>query len=359
MQVNIKARFILLVSLVLILHSCIKLAPSPYPDYPIGNWVKRSYLSNGLPRSGASSWVIGDTGYLVGGYNSQNDSCLSDLWQYDPVLNTWSQRAFFPGKPRQSGVGFSIGSNGYLSTGYDSAHNLLFQDCWQYNTTNNSWTRMADLPDINGLGTGARYGAVGFAINNYGYLGTGFNGNWLNDFWQFDPVNNQWKAIQNSPVSKRSGALAFVYMNEAYICTGINNGIQSTDFWKYNPTSDTWTRLRDIANTSPNSYDDDYTDIIRDHGIVLIEPAYPGGVWRAYICLGKTNGALYNKTWEYDFINDIWIRKTPFERYPRQGAISWSFINLKRGFTGLGTDGVYIFDGIEEWLPGITLDTND
>ena len=269
MAMNINARFILLISIILILHSCIKSVPD-YPDIPFGNWVKKSYLSNGLPRSGASAWVIGDTGYLVGGYNKQNDSCLSDLWQFDPVLNSWSQKAFFPGKPRQAGVGFAIGSNGYLCTGYDSVHQMLFQDCWQYNSVNNSWIRMADLPDLNGSGTGARYDAVGFAIGNYGYIGTSFNGTWLNDFWQFDPVNNRWKLIQNSPVSKRSGALAFVFMNEVYIGTGINNGIHSTDFWKYNPAGDQWTRLRDINNSSPNTYDDLYSDIKREHGIVLV-----------------------------------------------------------------------------------------
>ena len=248
MKLKLPTKFILGTSLVLILYSCFKTPLICCTDGPGGNWLKRAELT-GLARTGASAWVIGDTGYLVGGYISPGDSCLSDLWQYDPISNALSQKAFFPGIPRRSGVGFSIGSNGYLSTGYDSVKNIILQDCWEYNSINNNWTKMADLPDPNGLGTGARYDAVGFSVGNYGYVGTGFNGNWLNDFWQFDPVNNQWKAIHNSPVSKRSGALAFVFMDQAYICTGINNGIQSTDFWRYNPITDKWTRLRAVSYT--------------------------------------------------------------------------------------------------------------
>ncbi len=360
MKQNLPTKFILGISLVLILYSCFKTPPLCCASGPTGNWLKRAELLSGIPRTGASAWVIGDTGYLVGGYIIPGDSCLSDLWQYDPAANAWSQKAFFPGIPRRSGVGFSIGVNGYLSTGYDSVKNILFQDCWQYNSGNNTWTRMADLPDLNGPGTGARYDAVGFAVGNYGYLGTGYNGTWLNDFWQFDPVNNQWRAIQNSPVSKRSGALAFVFMDQAYICTGINNGIQSTDFWRYNPTTDKWTRLRDIYNTSRDSYDDDYTDIARDHGIALIiQPSYSGNISKAYISLGKSNGEYNKKTWEYDITTDLWIRRTPYERSERQGAISWSFLNLKRGFTGTGSGGKYIFDDLDEWLPENTYNAND
>ena len=88
-------------SIVLITLSCNKqqqnLVSNP------GNWVQKFQIG-GWPRNGASSWVIGDTGYIVAGYNSINDSCLSDLWQFDPNLNRWAQKAYFPGGARQAGV---------------------------------------------------------------------------------------------------------------------------------------------------------------------------------------------------------------------------------------------------------------
>lgn len=340
--------FILSISLILFLESCI--IPAPGPVTPSGNWASRFNI-NGLPRNGAGSWVIGDTGYLVGGYNSIIDSCLNDLWQFDPVKNTWLQKASFPGTARQSGVSFVIGTNAYYATGYNSKTNQKFQDCWQYNSSTNTWTRMADMPDINGVGTGVRYDAVAFTINNYGYVGTGYNGNWLNDLWKFDPVANSWTAITNCPLNKRSGAVAFTTYNDttAYIVTGINNGTELHDFWSYNPTSG-WHQLRNIANTSADTYDDSYTDIIREHAVALVEPV--NGMWRAYITTGQ-NGILYlnSKTWEYDFINDLWTSKESYQRPARQSAVSWSFINLKRGFVGTGKTDVSSVNDYDEWFP--------
>ena len=40
-----------------------------------------------------------------------------DFWEYDPVANTWTQKADFGGAARDSAVGFSIGSKGYIGTG--------------------------------------------------------------------------------------------------------------------------------------------------------------------------------------------------------------------------------------------------
>ena len=348
---------ILSISFILFFTSCIPWGPSPQPATPSGNWVQRFNIS-GLPRNGASSWVIGDTGYIIGGYNSKGDSCLSDLWQFDPVKNTWLQKAFFPGTARQSGVGFVIGTNGYYATGTNSKINQIFQDCWQYNSSTNTWTKMSDLPNNGFTGSGARYDAVAFTIGNYGYVGTGYDGNnYLNDFWKFDPVANSWTVIPNSPLNKRSGAVAFTNYNDttAYIVTGINNGTELNDFWSYNPTSG-WHKLRDIANTNAYTYDDSYTDIIRDHAVAIVQPN--GGVWKAYIATGQY-GSLASKIWEYDFKNDIWNRKTSYERSTRFGAVSWSFINLKRGFVGTGKTAISSVSDYDEWFPAENYNPND
>ena len=341
-------------SIVLITLSCNKqqqnLVSNP------GNWVQKFQIG-GWPRNGASGWVIGDTGYLVAGYNSINDSCLSDLWQFDPNLNRWAQKAYFPGGARQAGVGFAVGTNGYFATGYNSKiKGKSYQDCWQYSPASNSWTRKADLPDINGTGTGARYDALAFSIGNFAYVGTGFNGTWLNDIWKFDPVANSWTSISNTPINKRSGAVAFVYNNIGYICTGSNNGNEQYDFWKYDPSSGNWTQLRDIFNANKDIYNDSYTTIIRDHGVALVQPN--NGVWKAYVTTGL-NGTPNNKTWEYDFATDLWVPKSPYERAGRQGAVSWSFINLQRGFVGTGNSSTLSLDDYDEWFPSATFNSND
>ena len=260
---HLKNLFFLSASIILITVSCSKSSTSPLTS---GNWVQRFQIG-GWPRNGAVAFVIGDTGYIAAGYNSSNDSCLSDLWQFDPVKNNWTQKAYLPGVARHSGVGFSIGTKGYVATGYNPKTTpQYFQDTWEYNPATNGWLQKASLPDIQGPGTGARYDAVAFTIGSYGYVGTGYNGSWLKDFWKLDPVANTWTPITNIPGNKRSGSVAFTTFNDtsAYIVTGTNNGTELHDFWRYNPTTG-WSQLRDIANTSADNYDDDYTINLKDY----------------------------------------------------------------------------------------------
>ena len=321
-----------------------------------GNWKSIGQIP-GLSRYGASSWVIGDTGYLVGGFNSIADSSLSDLWQFDPVKSSWVQKAYFPGGARHAAVAFAIGTNGYLATGI-SDNNQRFQDCWQYNPSTNTWTKMANLPDANFMGSGARYDAVAFTIGNYGYVGTGIgNSGLLNDFWKFDAVANSWTSIPNAPTTKRCGAVAFTTFNDtaAYLVTGTNEGgVALTDFWRYSPSSG-WTQLKNITNNSQ-------TDITRTHAVALVQPN--NGVWKAYITTGEANFTLIDKTWEYDFVTDSWKIKTPFSeegrtRSARKQAVAWSFINLQRAFVGTGNNNIIgkngtpvtSFDDVAEWFP--------
>ena len=46
-----------------------------------------------------------------------------DFWEYDPIANTWTQKADFGGTARAVAVGFSIGSKGYIGTGFDCSYN--------------------------------------------------------------------------------------------------------------------------------------------------------------------------------------------------------------------------------------------
>ena len=84
-------------------------------DEYVGNWVRVSDL-DGKPRSNASSFVIGSKGYLTGGYDG--DSYYNDLWEYDPDLNYWTQKATMPSSKRSSAVAFNTSSNGYNMAGF-------------------------------------------------------------------------------------------------------------------------------------------------------------------------------------------------------------------------------------------------
>ena len=292
-----------------------------------------------------STFTIGDTSYIGTGYDGTNR--YTDFWAYDPVKNYWIQKAQFPGAARNSAVGFTIGSKGYIATGYDGLNRLT--DNWEYNPATNSWTQKADF-----AGT-ARYDAVAFGINDKGYITTGFDGGYTKDLWEFTPTggtNNMGSWIQRVSLggTKRSGAVAFVYNNKAYVVTGINNGTTVTDFWMYDPATAAWTQLRDISNTSSDTYDDDYSDIGRSNAVGFVIGS------KAYITVGES-GSYQKKTWEYDFASDLWTRKTSYERSERTGAVSFSVKG--RGFVACGRNSTYYFDDIDEFQPTVTYSSND
>lgn len=300
----------------------------------LGNWKIRSEFE-GVARSEAVSFVIGDSAYIGTGFDGTNR--LKDIWQYDPTLNSWRQKADFPGGARSSAVAFSVNNKGYIGTGYDGVNNL--KDFWQYDPTANSWTRVADF------GGSARYDAVGFALSNKGYVSTGYDGNYLKDLWEYDDATNTWTQGISMGGFKRSGAVAFVYNNKAFICTGNNNGQTATvnDLWEFDPTATpNWTEKRDITNVSTDTYDDGYTDITRTNAVAFVMGNY------AYLTTGNTGGVIAS-TWQYDIANDLWTSKTAFEGVPREGAVSFSVNDNGYVLTGRSSNTPY--DDIYQFFP--------
>ena len=145
-------------------------------------------------------------------------------------------------------------------------------------------------------------------------------------------------------------AVAFVYNNKGYICTGTNNGTAVNDFWSYDPSTSAWTELRQIANISADSYDDNYTDIIRSNAAAFVIGD------KAYITTGE-NGSLLSSTWEYDFSTDLWTSKTAFEGSPRTGAVAFSVTS--GGYVTTGRSSTLPFDDLRQFFPDQAYNAND
>jgi N-acetylneuraminic acid mutarotase len=305
----------------------------------IGNWVSKSDF-DGVARSEAVSFVINDTAYIGTGFDGTNR--LSDLWEYDAVKNFWIQKADLPAPGRSSAIAFAVAGKGYVGTGFDGINKL--KDMWQYDPVANSWAQKGDFAGS------ARYDAVAFAIMDKGYVSTGFDGNYLKDFWQYDPLDDSWTLEPGFGGSKRMAAVAFVYNNKGYIVTGTNNGTAVNDFWEYDPSTPAWNQKRQIANISTDTYDDNYTDIIRSNAVAFIIGD------KAYLTTGE-NGSLLSSTWEYDFVNDVWTSKQAFEGAARTGAVA--FTTSIGGFVVTGRSSTNPFDDLRQFFPEQTYNAND
>ena len=323
----------------ILFFACNKNSGGTSDDTTTGNWINR-YEMNGNVRSEAVSFVIGDTAYVGAGYDGTER--LNDYYAYDAATNSWYQTADFPGTARNSAFAFAAAGKGFVGSGYDGVNKL--KDFWQYDPITNVWTQKADF-----AGT-ARYDASAFGLNDKGYVVAGFDGSYLKDFWQYDPSSDSWAEKPDGIGSKRSAAVTFVYNNNAYLVTGINNGQLVTDFWKYSDTSGIWTELRKISNVSDDSYDDDYSDIIRSNASAFVIGDY------AYLSTGE-NGGYISKTWRYEFKTDLWVRRTAFEGATRSGSVG--FAVQGRGYITTGKSSSNYFDDVYEFRPDEAYNSTD
>ena len=183
---------------------------------PIGNhWTKKPYLP-GNPRSGAMTWVYNGKGYLLTGYTpgsrwATNNMCY-DFWVFDPAQaeGTDSTKAWtrlrdisntssgtyddgYTNIVRKYGAGFiilktSTGDKGYITLGQNGT-SLVYT--WEYDFASDLWTEKTPYE-----GT-ARSGAVGFTLENRGFIGTGLgtgNTSGFSDIEEFFPnqIYNQF-----------------------------------------------------------------------------------------------------------------------------------------------------------------------
>ncbi|MBO9702606.1 MAG: T9SS type A sorting domain-containing protein [Sporocytophaga sp.] len=222
------------------------------------SWTKKNHVGFNKPdaplsRFGAVGFSINNKGYIGAGKNDNGNQI--DFWEYDPITNVWTQKADFIGGGRYNAVGFSISNKGYVGTGnaglgvlYDNQKGFKVKDFYEYDPVTNQWTQKADFAGE------ARQAAVGFAIGDKGYIGTGTNGNPLNDFWEYNPSTDTWSKKKDFPGKARFGACGFAIQNKGYLGSGnIGDNIEYddpekvSDFWEYDPTLDMWTQKADVG----------------------------------------------------------------------------------------------------------------
>jgi N-acetylneuraminic acid mutarotase len=206
-----------------------------------------------------------------------------DDTEEEDLAGNWSELSDFDGHPRSDAVGFAIGDKGYIGTGYDGESRL--KDFWEYDSDMNYWTQKADLPGV------ARNGAVGFGIGNKGYIGTGYDGdNKLADFWEYDVAANTWMRKADFAGTARYGAVAFAIGDKGYIGTGYD-GNYLKDFYAYSPSANSWEKIVSIGGSKR-----------RDAASFVING-------KGYVMTGLDNGSYENDVWEYDPSNGLWAEK--------------------------------------------------
>jgi hypothetical protein len=179
-------------------------------------------------------FVIGTKTYFL----DQNKK----FFYYDSVTNSWTLLSDFIGVKRVTGVGFSINNKGYICTGLNatSAGNTMLNDLWEYNPINNTWTQKTALP------AAGRYASFGFSFNNKGYVlgGETNTSTMTNQFWEYNPTTDSWVALPNYIGGSRNYLSGFVSNNSVYAGFGSPGfGVSFNEYGFFNQSSSFCTSL--------------------------------------------------------------------------------------------------------------------
>jgi N-acetylneuraminic acid mutarotase len=259
-------------------------------------WLKIADFGGGQ-RERAVAFAIGGRGYVATGQDTTN-AVKKDLWEYDPSTNSWTQKADFPGAARRDAVAFVIDGKGYVGTGITHAISFLGtkqKNFYRYNPVTNSWSSVADYPGNSNQGIyyaaafstssrgyvccgkrgpsyysdelyeynpstnswsakddfpgGDRYSPSAFSIDNFGYVGLGVDENFYRkDMYKFDPASNDWESVADFPGSDRFNAVGFTIDGRGFIGMGSDGGYQK-DLYEYNPATDSWMQKASLAGS--------------------------------------------------------------------------------------------------------------
>jgi N-acetylneuraminic acid mutarotase len=341
---------LLVITFVILTQSCEDTSDSD----TIGNWVLTSPFP-GAPRSGAIYFTIDDRVYAGLGFNPNSDDSeyvvdgyFRDCYVFDASLGYWSQIASFPGELRERAVSFSVNGYGFIGLGYNrELDDTEMRDFWRYDPEADEWTQ-----NENDFLGSARFSAVGFAIGDYGYVGTGFDnaGNYNGDFYQYNPENDEWTKLQGFPGKKRRGAFAFVIDGKAYIGGGTSNESFNTDFFEFDPDGNSWTNL-EIEDDSDNDYDDFISAVQRYEAATFVLNG------KAYVATGSSSSSILNTVIEFDPSNNSWDDVTSFEGSLRSLAIA--YVVGGKAYLGTGQYSTNRYDDIWEFRPDEKYDDSD
>ncbi|ODS77654.1 MAG: hypothetical protein ABS46_17915 [Cytophagaceae bacterium SCN 52-12] len=251
----------------------------------------------------------------------------------DYIGNWYHKVGDFEGVARGRAIGFALNNFGYVGLGYSSNQERL-RDFWEYNPQQRYWTQKAQF------GGTARQDAVAFAIGSKAYVGTGYDGDYKNDFWEYDPATNKWTEVTPLPTTSgsvgRQYATSFVLDNKAYVGLGYDGNFRQ-DFYEYTPTATggTWNQITSFIGGKRQGAS----------AFVLNGKAYVG--------FGRSNTGIVQEDL-YEFNpggTEVWVQKADLEDYPRSNAVAVSLNDkgyIIGGITTTSTKDVWEYDPVAD-----------
>ncbi len=199
-------------------------------------WTSKASITMGASGNLGVAFAIGSTAYFRSGNENQMEAATS-FWAYDVTNNTWSQppdltetvNMVTKGVVRRSPAAFAVNGKGYIALGLDAV-NVNHLDVYQFDPTGNVWTKKANFPGS------IRFACVSISTGTKAYVGLGAHA--TDDFWEYDSNTDGWTQISNYPGigGGRLQAVGFAVGDNLYVGTGSLSSDFFNDFYEYYPS---------------------------------------------------------------------------------------------------------------------------
>jgi N-acetylneuraminic acid mutarotase len=205
----------------------------------------------------------------------------SESNQNDTTAEEWKQLTNFGGAKRCRATCFCL--NGKIYVGHGEGRDP-YDDFWEYNPVSDQWQRLGNCPKTNPL--------VYFSIGNKGYVVYYMQNN-MSALWEYDAITNEWIQKTNLPDGLSTAYLfSFASNSKGYVG-------KSGSLWEYNPQNDTWTEKQSISIATCES-----------RGVCINNKGY---IFAGGISTG--NGSSADVVWEYDIELNQWTPKSNLPMY--------------------------------------------
>jgi N-acetylneuraminic acid mutarotase len=207
---------------------------------------------NGLaPRYDAVGFGIESVGYGYVGTGNNYTQYLKDFWQYNPATDTWTTKVSYDGTKRTAAVAFVYNNMAFLVTGLGTG-GVVVNDFWRFDPSQPDSTAWFELNHItnyspesfdDGYTTIARYNGVGFVMTGVktdgggdkAYITSGVNGSLYNWTWEYDIKSDLWTEKTPFERAARQGAVGFTLQNRGFVSLGISGGTNFEDLNEWFP----------------------------------------------------------------------------------------------------------------------------
>jgi N-acetylneuraminic acid mutarotase len=282
-------------------------------------WTQKAAFTPGN-RAGAFYFSVGSKGYVGSGIFQAGPSSfvyINDLWEYDPINDTWTQKATIPAQARAGASGLSLQQHGYVVNGYTGS--VFLNETWEYDALLNIWMQKANF------GGAARYTCASFELDAEGYVGMGKSGGYYSDFYKYNANTNIWTVVASIPGGLRQSASGFSVNGFGYVVGGANdNGTNYFDLYQYNPVLNSW-----VQKASYPGYGSYATCAFVLNGKVF---AGTGSI----IAAGNNT---FDDFYSYDQLTDLWSQILSFAGGIRNTTSFFTIGN--KAYAGLGASGIY------------------